>query len=74
MVCGEKHVLKPLEKFLKSLAVENDYLHTEKTGSGHFCKMIHNEIEYGMMQAIAEGYELLEHSEFNYDLEKVSLM
>ncbi|MDQ0567432.1 phosphogluconate dehydrogenase (NAD(+)-dependent, decarboxylating) [Mycoplasma yeatsii] len=74
MVGGEDKALEPLHDFFKSIAVENGYLHTGKPGSGHFCKMIHNGIEYGMMQSIAEGYELLERSDFDYDLEKVSLM
>ena len=43
----------------------------EKLGSGHFLKMVHNGIEYGMMAAIGEGFEVLEKSEFDYDYEKV---
>jgi 6-phosphogluconate dehydrogenase len=43
-----------------------------KTGSGHFIKMVHNGIEYGMMQAIGEGFELLEKSEFDLDYQEVS--
>ncbi|MEJ9209198.1 6-phosphogluconate dehydrogenase (decarboxylating), partial [Paenibacillus larvae] len=48
------------------------YLFTGGSGSGHFLKMIHNGIEYGMMQAIAEGFELLEKSDFDYDYEEVA--
>ncbi|WP_434334798.1 decarboxylating 6-phosphogluconate dehydrogenase [Mycoplasma capricolum subsp. capricolum] len=74
MVGAEIKAIEPLNDFFKSLCVKNGFLHTGRVGSGHFCKMIHNGIEYGMMQAIGEGFEILNNSEFDYDLEKVSLM
>nr|VZR97731.1 6-phosphogluconate dehydrogenase, NAD(+)-dependent, decarboxylating [Mycoplasma feriruminatoris] len=74
MVGADKKAIEPLNEFFKSLCVENGFLHTGKVGSGHFCKMVHNGIEYGMMQAIGEGYEILNNSEFDYDFQKVSLM
>ncbi len=59
-----------LYPIFKTLAPENGYLHCGATGAGHFVKMIHNGIEYGMMQAYGEGFELLNASpyaeEFNY--------
>lgn len=72
MVGGETQVVKPLEEFFKAISVTDGFLHTGNPGSGHFCKMIHNGIEYGMMQSIAEGYELLKNSEFNFDYASVS--
>lgn len=63
---------KVLEPLFKALAQENGYLYTGKLGSGHYLKMIHNGIEYGMMQAIAEGFEILEASPYDYDYEAVA--
>ncbi|HSI66979.1 MAG TPA: 6-phosphogluconate dehydrogenase (decarboxylating), partial [Planococcus sp. (in: firmicutes)] len=57
---------------IKSVSVENGYFYTGELGSGHFLKMIHNGIEYGMMQAMAEGFEILEKSDYDYDLEGVA--
>ncbi|ATX71469.1 phosphogluconate dehydrogenase (NAD(+)-dependent, decarboxylating) [Spiroplasma clarkii] len=74
MVGGDLKVVQKYEEIFKKLAVTNGYLHTGAAGSGHYCKMIHNGIEYGMMQAIAEGYELLQNSEFDFDLAQVSKM
>lgn len=51
-----------IEPIFKAISTENGYLYTGKLGSGHYLKMIHNGIEYGMMQAIAEGFEILEES------------
>lgn len=61
-----------LEPLFKDIAEEDGYLYTGKLGSGHFLKMVHNGIEYGMMQAIGEGFEVLEASQFDYDYEKVA--
>lgn len=72
MVGGPDVAMKDLSPMLTKLAVKDGFLHTGKVGSGHYSKMIHNGIEYGMMQAIAEGYELLENSEFKYDYAKLS--
>lgn len=63
---------KVLEPLFKSIALEDGYLYTGRLGSGHYLKMIHNGIEYGMMQAIAEGFEVLEASQFDYDYEAVA--
>jgi 6-phosphogluconate dehydrogenase len=72
MIGGDKEAFDQVEKLFQDISVENGYLYTGKSGSGHFLKMVHNGIEYGMMQAIAEGYEILEKSDFDYDYEEVS--
>lgn len=72
MVGGETKYIKPLENLFKKISVDKGYLHTGEIGSGHFSKMVHNAIEYGMVQSIAEGYEILENSLFKYDYQKLS--
>jgi 6-phosphogluconate dehydrogenase len=72
MIGGEVETFKRLEPAFKTLAPENGYLHCGPAGSGHFVKMVHNGIEYGMMQAYAEGFEILEKSEFDVDLRAVA--
>lgn len=72
MVGGEKEVVEGIEEIFIETTVEDGYLYCGKVGSGHFLKMIHNGIEYGMMQAMAEGFEILEKSPFDYDYEKVA--
>ncbi len=67
MVGGKKDVFAYCEPIFKSIAVPGGYLYTGEAGSGHFTKMVHNGIEYGMMQAIAEGFELMEVSEYSFD-------
>ncbi len=74
MVGGDKAVVEKLEPLFKDLAVKDGYAYMGKPGSGHFVKMAHNGIEYGMMQAIAEGFDLLEASPFELDYEKISKM
>lgn len=61
-----------LEPLLKDISVPNGYIHTGINGSGHFTKMVHNGIEYGMMQAIGEGFEILKESRFEFDLQKIA--
>ncbi len=72
MIGGEQEAFAHVEQLFKDIAVENGYLYTGKLGSGHFLKMVHNGIEYGMMQAIAEGFEILEKSDFDFDYKNVS--
>ncbi|KAF0822014.1 decarboxylating 6-phosphogluconate dehydrogenase [Cytobacillus firmus] len=72
MVGGDLEAWKIVEPLFKDTAVENGYLYAGKAGSGHFLKMVHNGIEYGMMAAIGEGFEVLEKSEFDFDYEKVA--
>jgi 6-phosphogluconate dehydrogenase len=72
MVGGDREAFLKAEPIFKSLAPPNGYLHCGASGSGHYTKMVHNGIEYGMMQAYAEGFELLQKSGFELPLEKVA--
>ncbi len=72
MVGGDDDAVAVVEPAFLSLAPENGYLHVGASGSGHFTKMVHNGIEYGVMQAYAEGFEVLETSEFGIDLAAVA--
>ena len=72
MIGGKKEVFDYCESLFKSISVPNGYLYCGKIGSGHFTKMIHNGIEYGMMQAIAEGMEVLHRYDGEMDLAAVS--
>lgn len=72
MIGGDEKIFQFVRPLFESISMENGYLYTGQIGSGHFLKMIHNGIEYGMMQAIAEGFEILEHSKYDYDLEAVA--
>jgi 6-phosphogluconate dehydrogenase len=65
MVGGKRHVFQHLEPIIKTLAPPGGYLYCGPAGAGHFIKMIHNGIEYGMMQAYAEGFALIEGSQFS---------
>lgn len=67
MIGGELAVFQQHEHLFKALSLPNGYLYTGGPGSGHFAKMVHNGIEYGMMQAIAEGFEVLHDSSFEFD-------
>src|SRR5205809_699389 len=62
----------PTEKTLATLAPENGYAHCGPAGAGHFVKMIHNGIEYGLMQAYAEGFEIMHASEYDLDLPEIA--
>lgn len=72
MFGGDRETFDYLESVLNDISTENGYLYVGKSGSGHFVKMVHNGIEYGMMQAIGEGFELLEKSNFELDFQKVA--
>ena len=72
MIGGDHEAWSIVEPIFKDTAVENGYIYAGKAGSGHFLKMVHNGIEYGMMAAIGEGFEVLEKSEFDFDYEKVA--
>lgn len=65
MIGGDKETFKQLEPIFKTLAPEEGYLYCGATGAGHFVKMVHNGIEYGMMQAYGEGFEILEASDYS---------
>jgi 6-phosphogluconate dehydrogenase len=72
MAGGDDEPVKRLEPILETLAPEDGYAHVGASGSGHFVKMIHNGIEYGLMQAYAEGFEIMQHSEYELDLHQIS--
>ncbi|MEW9700412.1 phosphogluconate dehydrogenase (NAD(+)-dependent, decarboxylating) [Paenibacillus sp. SI8] len=72
MIGGDKETFTTIEPLFQAIAVDKGYLYAGKNGSGHFLKMIHNGIEYGMMQSIAEGFELLSKSDFEYNYEDVA--
>jgi 6-phosphogluconate dehydrogenase len=72
MIGGAGEAIARLRPALDTLAPPEGWLHTGPPGSGHYAKMIHNGIEYGMMQAYAEGFEILAASDFPYDLSKLA--
>jgi 6-phosphogluconate dehydrogenase len=72
MVGGEAQPVKRLEPLFLSLAPADGYAHVGASGAGHFTKMVHNGIEYGLMEAYAEGFEVLEKSEFELDLHEIA--
>ncbi len=72
MVGGEKEAVESLEPIFKSLAPDGGYLHVGGPGAGHYVKMVHNGIEYGLMQAYAEGFEIMHASSYELDLAGIS--
>lgn len=72
MVGGEDAAVKRLEPVFKTLAPENGWAHVGAVGAGHYVKMVHNGIEYSMMQGYAEGFELMSKSEYKLDLARVA--
>jgi 6-phosphogluconate dehydrogenase len=69
MIGGEKKTYQYLEPVFKTLAPEKGYLFCGSVGAGHFVKMVHNGIEYGMMQAYGEGFDILEASPYGQSLD-----
>jgi 6-phosphogluconate dehydrogenase len=72
MVGGDDIAVKKCEPIFLTLAPPNGYAHVGKAGAGHFSKMVHNGVEYGMMESYGEGFEILEKSPFDFDLEQVA--
>lgn len=72
MVGGKKEIFEELKPLFKDIATKDGVRFFEGAGAGHFVKMVHNGIEYGMMQAIAEGFNLMQKSSYKLDLEKVA--
>jgi len=72
MAGGEDDAVGRLAPIFAALAPEDGYAHVGVAGAGHFTKMVHNGIEYGLMQAYAEGFEVLERSEFDLDLHEIA--
>ncbi len=72
MVGGEKELFGYYEELFKDISAPDAYAYMGSVGAGHFVKMVHNGIEYGMMQAIGEGFEILKKSDFGLDLKEVA--
>ena len=72
MVGGDEKIFKHCEPIFKTLAPPNGYKYIGKSGAGHFVKMVHNGIEYGLMEAYAEGFEIMHASDYNVDLAGVA--
>jgi 6-phosphogluconate dehydrogenase len=72
MVGGDDEPVQRLEPIFKSLAPPDGYSHVGPSGAGHFVKMVHNGIEYGLMQAYGEGFEVMHASEFDLDLHEIA--
>jgi len=72
MVGGDEDAVRRVEPIFITLAPENGYAYVGPSGAGHFSKMVHNGIEYGMLAAYGEGFEILEKSEFAYDLHQLA--
>ena len=72
MIGGDKDVFKKIEPIFKDMNVPKGYGWVGKSGAGHFVKMVHNGVEYGMMEAIGEGFEILEASQFELNLKDVA--
>ena len=76
MMGGDENIFRYLEPIFKTLAPKDGYLYCGKAGAGHFVKMVHNGIEYALMQAYGEGFEILDASEFaeSFDYAKIAHM
>jgi 6-phosphogluconate dehydrogenase len=72
MVGGDAEAWRVVEPIFRDTSVENGYLYAGEAGSGHYLKMVHNGIEYGIMAAIGEGFEVLEKSRFDFNYEQVA--
>jgi len=72
MVGGDDVAVKRLAPIFKTLAPENGWAHVGAVGAGHYVKMVHNGIEYSMMQGYAEGFELMSKSEYKLDLARIA--
>jgi 6-phosphogluconate dehydrogenase len=72
MVGGDEAAVKRVDPIFGTLAPPDGYAYVGKSGAGHFSKMVHNGIEYGMLAAYGEGFEILEKSEFGYDLHQLA--
>jgi 6-phosphogluconate dehydrogenase len=72
MVGGDETAVAQVEPVFRDLAPEDGYAHVGASGAGHFTKMVHNGIEYGLMQAYAEGFEVMKESEFDLDLHEIA--
>ena len=74
MVGGETYAFGRIEPLCRDLTEEGGYAHVGSSGAGHFTKMVHNGIEYGLMQSFAEGFEIMNASEFKLDLRQLAAL
>ena len=74
MVGGEHDAFGVIEPLCRDLTEEGGYAHVGSSGAGHFTKMVHNGIEYGLMQSFAEGFEIMNASEFELDLRQLAAL
>ncbi|MBI3380341.1 decarboxylating 6-phosphogluconate dehydrogenase [Candidatus Gottesmanbacteria bacterium] len=72
MVGGDEEVYKKVEPILKKSAVPDGVAYFGPSGAGHFVKMVHNGVEYGMLQSIGEGFDILYNSKYSFDLHKIA--
>jgi len=72
MIGGDQEIFRRLEPIFRTLAPEEGYAYMGRSGAGHFVKMVHNGIEYGLLQAYAEGFELLHASPYELDLAQLA--
>jgi 6-phosphogluconate dehydrogenase len=72
MISGERKQFEMHEKIFKDIALPDGYRYVGNSGAGHFVKMIHNGIEYGMMQAIGEGFEIMRQAPFELQLDQIA--
>jgi len=72
MVGGDRDAVEPLEPIFRTLAPPDGYAHVGGPGAGHYVKMVHNGIEYGLMQAYAEGLEIMHAGDYDLDLAKIA--
>ena len=72
MVGGDRETVATVEPIFQTLVSEGGYAHVGPTGAGHYTKMVHNGIEYGLLQAYAEGFDLLEHADFDVDMKQIA--
>jgi 6-phosphogluconate dehydrogenase len=72
MAGGDEDAVSVVAPAFQTLAPADGWAHVGASGAGHFVKMVHNGIEYGLMQAYAEGFELMHHSEFDLDMSEIA--
>jgi len=72
MIGGNREAYERVEQIFKDVSVKDGYLYAGESGAGHFLKMVHNGIEYGFMQAIGEGFQVVQKSHYNFDLADVA--
>jgi 6-phosphogluconate dehydrogenase len=74
MVGGSDEAFQRIEPVLKTLAPEDGYAHVGPVGAGHFAKMVHNGMEYAMLEGYAEGFDVLAASQFDFDLRQLAAL